>query len=490
MPSFENNIMGLVPKEEWLDVGFDVSRPNDPIANLYTDETSDNLVSRYQTIMSEYQIPVAADFHAFDTQANTTFRIPIDVHSIEKGLIKVKINQSERMRTLLRAGVQNDDMYDYVINDAIRLADQVNTRALVAKYEVLYKGKMTIRENNLDLTIDYGVPFANTNFTFDVSKDADIIGQLQKILDIAREQGVILTGVITSSSVLTKMRTNSSIQEAINGTSGEGITVRNTALRDFLNEEFGLTNIITADNIYGDDYSIGADGRPSVKSKRYYPKDKITFFSTTPAGRIGAGLWGVPPEGDAGDYYSLGSTGQNPYIYIMQWMTQDPAVLWTKASALFIPVLFNPNGLYIATVVDKTGEISPDILAPIAQDKEVGLGSVKARDLITGETRVMGDGKVIGTLKYKDGFTDFSSNTADQKGNYFPFVLGSDYEGKEITVKKNSGTAKTATDTVWVLKVTQNDKFAFYEGTQHENGTPIITLDFSEANLEKENGKK
>ena len=34
---------------------------------------------------------------------------------------------------------------------------------------------------------------------------------------------------------------------------------------------------------------------------------------------------------------------------ITQWAEKDPAVLWTKASALFMPVLFNPGSLWIAT---------------------------------------------------------------------------------------------------------------------------------------------
>lgn len=50
------------------------------------------------------------------------------------------------MRALLRSGVQNDAMYDYVIRDGIMLADQVVTRTKVAKNEVLATGKMTIKE--------------------------------------------------------------------------------------------------------------------------------------------------------------------------------------------------------------------------------------------------------------------------------------------------------------------------------------------------------
>ena len=40
----------------------------------------------------------------------------------------------------------------------------------------------------------------------------------------------------------------------------------------------------------------------------------------------------------------------SPYVYVSQYAENDPAVTWTKASALFMPALYNPNGLYVASV--------------------------------------------------------------------------------------------------------------------------------------------
>ena len=91
---WENGIFGKIPQTEWLDVGFNVTRQNDPIDGLFGDTKTDNLVAEWESIANEYQIPVMAQFHAFDTESQKTFRIPIDTHNVEKGLIKVKINQS------------------------------------------------------------------------------------------------------------------------------------------------------------------------------------------------------------------------------------------------------------------------------------------------------------------------------------------------------------------------------------------------------------
>lgn len=350
MARFEDNILGLVPKDEWINVGFNVTRPNDPIDTLFGDEKTDNITAKWQSIASEYQIPMMAQFHGFDTESRQTFRVPVDTHNIEKGLIKTKINQSERMRQLIRSGVQEDTLYDYVINDGIRLADQVFTRTKVAKNELLATGKVTIKENNLDLTVDYGVPSTQTAFALDLSGSANIPAQIQAIIDTASAMGVTITGMVTSRANLSKIRNNAAMQTIVNGNIGAGQLIRSTALNAFLEEEYGISRVITNDLTYGADVTFGSDGRPIPQTKRYFPADKVTFFASNPAGRLGVGLWGDPPEVEAARFYEVSGSAVSPYVYIMQWMEKDPTVLWTKASGLFMPVLYNPSSLFIATV--------------------------------------------------------------------------------------------------------------------------------------------
>ena len=352
MGKFEDNILGLIPQDEWLNMEFEPTRPNDPIDSLFTDQATDNLVAKWQSIADEYQIPVMAQFHGFDTEANTTFRAPIDTHNIEKGLIKVKINQSERMRQLIRSGVREDALYNYVIDDGVRLADQVVTRTKVAKNELMATGKVTIKENNLNLTVDYGVAAAQTAFSIDFAAGKDVPAQIQAIVDAAAAKGVTLNGILTSRAVIGKIRKHASVQQAINGNIGIGAMVRMSALEAWLNEEFGITTVITNDLTYGSSAVIGANGRPTITTKRYYPADKITFFATNPGGRMGIGLWGAPPEVDAARFMDVATSAENQYVYISQWMEKDPAVLWTKASSLFMPVLYNPGSIWIASATD------------------------------------------------------------------------------------------------------------------------------------------
>jgi len=423
MPKFEDNILGFIPKDEWLDVGFDVSRPNDPIDGLFGDIRTANLVAKWEAIASEYNVPLMAQFHGFDTESQKTFRIPVDTKNIEKGLIKVKINQSERMRALLRAGVQNDELYDYVLNDGIRLADQVVTRSKVAKNELLATGKVTIKENGLDLTVDYGVPASNTSITINVAKDADIPGQIEGIIAKALEKGVTLNGLVTSRKMLNAIRDNVAVQKAINGTAMVGVLVSRAALENYLSTEFGLNAVVINDQTYGIP-GEEVDGRPHVVAKRYYPEDKISFFATNPGGKLGDGLWGDPPETDVANLIDVNGSSESPYVYITQWSEKDPAVLWTKASALFMPVLYVPDSLWIATGNFVGG--SDLTVSPLPNT--VDLWGQTSDDLQTGI--FVGEDKIVGTLKYVSTGTLATDWGA---GNF----LALKYSGSALTTAKH-----------------------------------------------------
>ena len=395
---WEKNILGFVPNDDWLSIPFNPQRQGDPVDGLYGDLKTDNIAAKWQSLNAQYQIPVMAQFHSFDVESQTTVRVPVDTHNIEKGLIKVKINQSERMRALLRAGVQNDQMYDYVINDGVNLAEQIITRTKVAKNELLATGKVTIKENNLDLTVDYGVPADQTGFVLDLSKDADIMAQIQTIIDKAKAKGVILTGFVTSQAVLTKMRRNTGMQTLIGGNIAAGGLVRLSALRDFLSEEFGLTNIVVNDLTYAAERKENADGTISQTTKRYFPENKVSFFAQVNGGNLGVGLWGDSPESDVANLMNVSAAPQSNFVSISQWTENDPAVLWTKASALFMPLLYNPSSLWIATVNDNYLN-NPTVAA---ETQGTSIFNVPVSSL-QGSDVTVGADAITGTVKYLSG---------------------------------------------------------------------------------------
>lgn len=354
---FENGIFGLISPEAWLQVGYDVERPNDPTSQVWGDVKTDNLIAYWETMAAEYGIPVMAQFHAFDVEAQKTMRAPVDVKNIEKGLIKEKIDQSERLRTLLNRGVTNQsELARRVLDDGFNLADHVFTRAIVAKNEVLYTGKMTIKENNLDITVDYGVPEANLQKTLDFGDGAtaSIDEQLLDLTEEARDKGVPIDALYTTSGDFNRLRKNAAIQRAVNGVNMVGQLVRSADLRAYLSEEYGINRVILQDSVYSLPYTKGENDRPVVASKKMYAPGKYSFLHTN-GGKIGDGLWGDPPEVSASRFMAVSGSAVSPYVYISQYAENDPAVTWTKASALFMPVLYNPASLYVASYANTPG---------------------------------------------------------------------------------------------------------------------------------------
>lgn len=348
-----NGIFGMLPEEEWLSIPFQpIVIPNDPIDRLFRSEKTDNIAVRWNTITAEQQLPAMAKAHAFDTEADITARPVIDSHYVEKALIKAKINQSESLRAKIESGVRADQsIRNYILGDAANLVRQVDTRIRVAKNTVLATGKMTFPEiSGGTLDFDF-IGDAHRDFTINLAKTADIPSTIRKMVDDAADRGIIINGMLCARSALSKMKQNEAIQIAVNGVNAKGVLVTDAQLRAYLSSEFGITDVQTQDGRYNaNNTELGNRGELKVVNARYYPEDKISFFATQSNGYLGAGLYGNPPS--VTDPLITTSTGNRPYVTVSQWTENDPAVLWTKAEAIFIPVLFAPDSLFIATVSD------------------------------------------------------------------------------------------------------------------------------------------
>ena len=489
MKLWEDNLMGFVRKEDWLKIGSLVpTRPNDPIDTLFGDSKTNNLVAKWESLAAEYRIPVMAEFHGFDTEAKKAYRIPVDHRSIEKGLIKEKLDQTERLRELKRSGVVGDqELYNYVMDDGARLADRVITRTKVAKNELLAYGKVTIKENNLDLTVDYGVPEDQTAFTFDFSEDADITAQIQAVIDLADEKGVILNGIVTSTKVLNKMRNNLGLQGAINGSLMRGQLISMDQLESYLDKEFGISKVITNNLSYGVGNGIDpATGRPSVTKKKYYPENKITFFSTNLGGKLGQGLWGPAPEEDVAQYFGKASqSGVSPYVYITQWAEKDPAVLWTKASSLFIPVLYDPYSLFIGTVM---GDSLKDVKPEGMDGEEEPYGGKKVKTY-QNNIVALGNKEIVGNLNFVSGGLAASGPLAGD--GYFLALHLTNIDSKATSLKAglepSAGTGLVEMiddpDKSIVMKVADKDNQKFKIVSSDGTNTDVQTFDLSGLNL-------
>lgn len=310
---------------------------------LFPDVKTQHLKAEFYRLSDQRMLPTMAQVHGFNTEAHIGQRPSIEKVVIEKLLIKEKINVTERVQTWLDNGASENSLVKYIFDDVARLAESVKTRTEVAKIEALTSGKVTVNENNVQLTIDYHVPDGNFSKLDWTDPKHDILGDIQAIIEKGKSKGQTINRFYTSTKIMGLLRKNTGIQTAILSALGQGIFVSNTQISRLLSDMFNGVTIITNDEFYQYEGAKGV-----LQSKRYFDENKFVAVASLPNGSIGAGLWGVTPEERAIGPWTEKS--QNQYITATKWTEPDPVVTWTKASGLFVPAIANPSGLFINTI--------------------------------------------------------------------------------------------------------------------------------------------
>jgi hypothetical protein len=287
------------------------------------------------------QFAEMAEVHAYNTESRIKTRAPFSEKEAKKFLIKSKILLDEEYAELAESLKDNSEVKKLIFNDAGRMSDMVRTRTLVMKGELLSTGKVTVKENNLDITFDQKVPAGNFfNFTWS-GANADVFADLQAIKDAANAKGYQLTRVVTTSKVISKMQMNTNVRSAIFGVNSARIPTL-AELNSIINQMFGFT-MVTFDDMY--QYEK-ADG--SKATARYIPEGSFICFGGANTETLGKGLYGVTPT----ERNARLNASQSKNVYIMNnvWDENDPVGTWTKAEGVFVPVLADPENLFIAKI--------------------------------------------------------------------------------------------------------------------------------------------
>lgn len=166
--------------------------------------------------------------------------------------------------------------------------------------------------------------------------------------------------------------------------------------------------------------------------------------------------------------------------YELDFNDDDPVALNYQFACLDVTM---PNGKTgAAWIVENYGSEMPSevVSIPDAETKPLE-GEIKVSDMISDDTMIKGDGRVVGTLKYVASYPEFSVNKDVQKGNYMPFTI--EQKGRTMTIAKNGVEVRKDVpfDPSCVFRVTEpTDTF-----TVSVDGDEIITLSFAGAVLAK-----
>lgn len=251
---------------------------------------------------------------------------------------KRRLGEYDRLKMRrLPSGITNA-----LFNDAVDLARNITARVEVARGQLLSTGKVTIAENGLVLTADFGRA-ANHTQTAGILWGAAGSTPLENLLawqDIyvatnGRRPGRILT----DQSVLSTLMRNASVRTYVLGdsTSGRIVTLADVQA---LFTSFGLPAL----EVYEAQVE-GANGAPVD----ILPRGRVLFLPPAGGPRLGETLWGVTAEALDADY-DIDAT-EAPGIVVGSYSDKDPVGLWTKASAVAFPIAPNTNLTLSATVL-------------------------------------------------------------------------------------------------------------------------------------------
>ena len=329
--------LGMLRGEQWIEIseGFDyISATKDFIGlKLFPMFRTDNMKLAVASLLEGAKVPVMAVVHALDAEAQIADRPDFKEMRYELLLVKRKLNQGEALRKKIRdLGMSSEDraVIEAVYNDAANLIAQVITRFEVMADEALCTGKLTIDENDVDVTVDYGLDDKHRLVVSSWSSAAhDILGDLVKIQNVAK--GKIVRALVPDK-VMSYLTGNSKIN-SIAAVMGEYVT--EAFVKNYIASKFGIELVKV-----GGTYKLN---HQSSTEYNFFDEDTIVFLTTD--GTLGYTYMTSTPEEDLG--IATATTG---FVTVSQNITWDPATLWTKASAVGFPAFRDINQLYICKV--------------------------------------------------------------------------------------------------------------------------------------------
>ena len=331
------DVLHLVSDKDLLEYSENLNYKTNFIADKYFPrQKSRTLGAMIRQLVSGGEIPVMAQFHSLDAEARIGDRTNYTELQFDKLPIKEKLNVTERILEAFGPGVSDNiktEVLRFVFDDASNLISRVLTREAVANTEVLATGKLVIKENGIDTVIDYNVPSANkVTFTDWSNPSHDIVADLDNINAVAKKAGYKIVKAICNSSVIGYITKNTALKATLSNsgllpTSNRVVAV----LEDAVDYVFEVNDDVYKTSINGE-------------TKNMYPDNTITFITANDA-NVGVGALGYTPEELTGI-----NASERSQVTLTTYNTNDPVALWTKASALYVPVLRNPNGLFIATI--------------------------------------------------------------------------------------------------------------------------------------------
>jgi len=283
----------------------------------------------------------AATFRSYDAEASIgrrpgTTRVTGDLPPVSR---KIRLGEYDR----LRQRKADDSIRGGLFDDTVNMVTAVAARLELARGSALSAAQVSLNEDGVIANVDFGRRAAHTGVapaalwsnSATATPIADIIAW---VTTYRKNNGGKTPGAfLTSQTVLSNILRSQEVRglAAANGVTPSIISplVLNTIL-----QAYSLPPIVL------NDAQIAVNGIAT----RVIPENNFLMLPSVGDTQLGGTLWGTTAESLEEDY---DLAGNEPGIVAGTYHTFDPVAVWTKAAAIALPVLANPDLTFQAVVI-------------------------------------------------------------------------------------------------------------------------------------------
>lgn len=302
---------------------------NDITAQLLPSQYVDDLVFTFSV---NGRVHETAQYRAFDaeTPIGTTAGAEEKTARLLPVGLKKRFSEYDQLRR--RASNSPESVQAAADRLAAEVARATVDRVRLLRAEALVNGSLTLNENKVKQTVDFGrkPEFTATADTV-WNQGGDAIADLEAWRDaFVDENGIEPTHIVASTRVLSALSRSATIREYMGSDAG---LISREAINGAL-ANYGLPQLTVND--------------ARVAGQRLIPADKILMAV---AGSAGATVWGTTVEADDPRYGLEAS--DLPGLVVGAYQEDDPNTKWIRANAIALPILAESNLTFSATVLSE-----------------------------------------------------------------------------------------------------------------------------------------
>lgn len=255
---------------------------------------------------------------------------------------KIRLGEEERLRRRALERSNNQELITALYDDAGNMARAVLARIEMMRGELLFNAKIIINENGVSQTVDFGRTGSHTvtaGTLWSTTSTATPVSDLRTwVSTYIATNGVPPAFILTSTDVVSNLLLNAQIRALATNVAGTPALVTVDTVQAVLTA-FGLPPIVTYD----------VNTRVAGTATRVTPANKLVLMP--PANEpLGNTIFGTTAEAlELADAQQV-SLDQAPGLVSVIEKTFDPVSTWTKAAAVALPIMPNPNLTLTATV--------------------------------------------------------------------------------------------------------------------------------------------